>query len=118
MAPPEWKLEPDNKTVTAVFATTPPLTLQFTTAEVEGMLKDLGKARANMEPEVPDSYEIVEDEEPINDPLWETTPGQSGQSALLHVCDPRFGWLHYEIPRDEARRLGGFLRGIARFDKG
>ncbi len=110
MAAPEWKLESDNKTVTAVFATTPPLTLKFTTAEIEGILKDLGEIRADMEPEVPDSYEMAEGEEPIEDPVWETTPDQSGQNALLHLCDPRFGWLHYAIPQEEARKLAGFLQ--------
>ena len=29
MAGPEWKLEDDNKTVTAVFATNPPVTLKW-----------------------------------------------------------------------------------------
>lgn len=110
MAAPEWKLEADNKTVTAVFATDPPVTLKFSTAEIEGILKELGEIRADMEPEVPDSFEMAKDEEPISDPIWDTAPDESNENALLHICDPRFGWLHYAIPTAEAKKLGGFLQ--------
>jgi len=110
MAAPEWKLEADNKTVTAVFATEPPVTLKFSTAEIEGILKDLGEIRWDMEPEVPDTFVMEEDEEPVPDPVWETAADKSNENALLHICDPRFGWLHYAIPREEAQKLGGFLQ--------
>lgn len=110
MAVPAWKLEADNKTVTAMFANDPTLTAKFTTAEIDRILKELGEIRAEMEPLVPDTFEMAEDEEPVIDPIWETSTDQSNKAVLLHLCDPRFGWLHYALPREEAKKLGGFLQ--------
>ena len=74
------------------------------------MLKELGELRWDMDPEVPDSYELAKDEEPVADPVWETAPDASNENALLHICDPRFGWLHYALPKEEAQKLAGFLK--------
>jgi hypothetical protein len=30
------------------------------------------------------------------------------ENSLLHIRDARFGWLHYAIPRAEARKLAEF----------
>jgi hypothetical protein len=43
--------------------------------------------------------------------IWrqpETKPENSG--SILHICDPRYGWLHYLIPREEALKLVEFLQ--------
>lgn len=65
MAGSDWKLEDDNGTVTATFATNPSVTLKLCTADLENMLKDLGAFRWEMQPEAPES-------EPVLDPAWET----------------------------------------------
>jgi len=31
-------------------------------------------------------------------------------NTLLHLRDPRFGWLHYMVPREEARKLARVLQ--------
>jgi hypothetical protein len=110
MAGPEWKLESGNGTVTATFASNPPVTLKLSTADIETMLKDLGALRWEMQPEVPDVLATNADEEPVLDPAWDTAPDESMENAVLHIRDPRFGWLHYAIPREEARKLAGFLQ--------
>jgi hypothetical protein len=110
MAVPEWKLDTDNRTVTATFPTNPPVTLTLSATDVETILKDLGSLRWDMQPEVPDAVTTDAKEDPVLDPAWETAPDESGENALLHIRDPRFGWLHYAIPRDEAAKLAGFLQ--------
>ena len=109
MAAQDWILEDDNRTVSATFPTNPPVTLKLSTADIEQMLKDLGALRWEMQPEVPEIITSDKEEEPVADPAWETAPDESMENALLHIRDPRFGWLHYAIPRDEARKLAGFL---------
>jgi hypothetical protein len=111
MAAPEWKLEEDNKTVTATFPTDPPTTMKFTTEEVEKIMKDLAELRWDMEPEVPDNFEEDEAGDPVEDPIWETAPDEDNRNMLLHICDPRYGWLHYALPNDEAEKLAEYLKG-------
>jgi len=110
MAGPEWKLDSGNKTVTATFPTNPPTTLTLSTTDVDAVLKNLGSLRGDMQPEVPDEASPDQGEEPIADPAWEVLPPESGDGAILGLRDPRFGWLHYAIPKEEAQKMGGFLQ--------
>jgi hypothetical protein len=111
MAAANWTLSDDRRTATVAFPTSPPVTLNVSAGLIEDMVKDLGELRSEMEPEVPDTF--TADEEPVADPVWEIAADQSGGDAvLLHIRDPRFGWLHYAIPREEARKLAGYLQEL------
>lgn len=111
MAIPAWKLNADNKTVTAMFANDPSLTMKFTTAEIDRIIKELGDIRWDMEPSTPETPQMIkEEEEPVLDPIWEMDADPANEGVLLRLCDPRFGWLIYAIPREEARKLGGLLQ--------
>jgi hypothetical protein len=45
----------------------------------------------------------------VLDPRWYSEPDALLGESLLHIRDPRFGWLHYALPRESARALGILL---------
>ena len=110
MAGADWKLEDDYKTVTLTLRTVPSTVLKFDVAGVEEILKNLGDFRAHMPPEIPKAFSLGQKVESVMDPNWVTEPEAMVGNSLLHLRDPRFGWLHYTIPREEARKLAEILQ--------
>lgn len=110
---PVWTLEDDRKHVTVTFPTDPPVQLRLDVGAVEDMLRNLGEFRGGMLPEVPREYAFGQKVLAVPDPIWRTQPDAMLGNSLLHVRDPRFGWLHYLIPKLEALKLATFLKGQA-----
>ena len=109
MSGPNWNLDDDSKTVTVTFPTNPPVALKLDAANVEDLLKNLGDLRALMTPAVASDYAPGQLVGVIPDLKWMTEPEIMMGASLLHFRDPRYGWLHYLIPPEEARKLAGFL---------
>lgn len=107
---PNWNLDGDLKTVTVTFPTDPPVALKLDARRLGELLQNLGEFRAHMKPEVPRDYALGQKVAVIQDPRWETEPDALIGNSLLHIRDPRFGWLHYMIPREQARKLVGILQ--------
>jgi hypothetical protein len=105
-----WKLEDNQRHVTITFPTTPPAALQLDVAGIEDILTHLGDFRSVMWPEVtkipPRRGDVVK---AIPAPIWWTEPTAQGDT-MLHIRDPRYGWLHYMIPREEARKLAAYIQ--------
>lgn len=110
MKGPNWKLNDDLDTVTVTFPTEPPATLKLDAQGVEEILSNLGEFRALMKPEIPRDYALGQKSEAIPDPKWVTEPDALMGNSLLHIRDPRFGWLHYLIPKAAAQKLAEFLQ--------
>lgn len=110
MTGPDWKLEDDLKTVTVTFPTDPPVALVLDTTGVDSILNNLGDFRSHMKPEIQPDFPQGQKVVAIPDPRWVTEPDILMGNSILHIRDPRFGWLHYLIPKDEARKLVGFLQ--------
>jgi hypothetical protein len=85
--------------------TTPPATISFDVGDVEDVISHLGEFRMLMWPGVEKEYKLGQKLAVIPDPFWATEPDVNNQNTLLHIRDPRFGWLHYAIPRGEAQKL-------------
>jgi hypothetical protein len=113
MDAPNWKLDNDDKTISITFSTNPFVQLKLNVGEVEEMLKNLGRFRAMMKPEIATQFPPGQKVEAVSDPSWLTEIDAMAGSTLLHLRDPRYGWLHYLIPADEARKLAGFLQARA-----
>ncbi|RUT32657.1 hypothetical protein EMQ25_05790 [Arsenicitalea aurantiaca] len=109
MSGPEWKLSDDLKTVTITFPTSPPVQFVLDAAAVDDLLRNLGELRAHMTPPVPADYQIGQKVAAIPDPRWYTEPEMLSGDSLIHVRDPRFGWLHYLLPRASAQQLAQYL---------
>ena len=105
-----WRLENDDETVTFTFPSTPPVALGLDAAGVEEMLKTLGTLRAAMRPEISRTFAPGQVVQAVSDPIWYTEPDPMWGSSWLHIRDPQFGWRHYLIPKDEARKLVGYLQ--------
>jgi hypothetical protein len=99
----------DLKSVTLTVPADLSVALRFTVAEVDNLLKNLGGLRALMKPEFPRDYIGGQRVGCIADPIWASESDVFMGNSLLHIRDPRYGWLHYMLPKNEARKLGGHL---------
>jgi hypothetical protein len=104
MSGPNWKLE-DSQTLTITFPSPPPVAIQWKAPMVDEHLQTLGKLRAGMRPEIPKTFAPGQLVGAVSDPAWVTEPDAMLGRTLLHIRDPRFGWLHYLIPKEKARKL-------------
>ncbi len=109
MRAPDWKLDDDLKTVTLTFDTEPRVSLKLGVDAVEDILANLGEFRGGMSPEVKRDWAGGQKVRAVPDPRWYTEPDLMRGDSLLHIRDPRFGWLSYLLPREEARKLGQYL---------
>ena len=108
-----WTLEEDRQTITVTFPTDPVVQLKLTTARVDALFKILGLLREHMVPAIQGQFAMGQKVEAILDPVWATEPDALAGDSLLHIRDPRYGWLHYLIPSVEAHKLGDLLRAQA-----
>jgi hypothetical protein len=79
------------------------------TAGVEKIINSLGELRAAMTPEVPHDCPTGQMVRALFDPRWSTELEMMQGNSVLHLRDHRYGWLHYMIPKPEAKKLAGFL---------
>jgi hypothetical protein len=114
MAGPNWKLEDDHRSVRVTFPTDPPVVLRFGIAGIEEILKNLGAYREVMKPEVPRKFATGQNVQAVPNPIWKIETDPERGDSVLHIRDPRYGWLHYVLPRAEASKLGGFLTSAVR----
>jgi hypothetical protein len=99
----------DDATVTVTFPTTPPVALVLRTEDIDSMLENLGKFRGAMEPPVPLNYVQTPTVQAVPDPAWHSYPEAMVGNSVIAVRDPRFGWLHYMLARENAKILGELL---------
>jgi hypothetical protein len=110
MTGPNWKLEDDQTTLTITFPSIPPVALVWTASAVDEHFEKLGELRATMTPEIPKTWALGQTFLAVPDPAWMTEPDALIGNSILHIRDPRFGWLHYMIPREGARQLARYLQ--------
>jgi hypothetical protein len=113
MSGPNWKLEDNYKILTLSFPSTPPVSLKMDVRGIEDFLKYLGEFRYAMKPEIPKTFARGQKVSAIPDPAWVTEPDAMRGDSILHIRDPRYGWLHYVLPRKEAKKLAGLLQNQA-----
>jgi hypothetical protein len=106
---PRWELSEDLKTVTVSFPTSPPTALKLDAAAVENMLVGVGELRAHMLPVPSAGHALGQAVKAVTDPRWASEFDLMLGGSLLHLRDPRFGWLHFLLPKPEARKLGTVL---------
>jgi hypothetical protein len=108
-----WNLDESGQSVTIAFATTPPMALKLSTAEVENVLKNLGEFRSAMKPLVAARFQQTRKVAAVINPTWAIESEMLLGNALLHLRDTRFGWLHFNLPREKARKIGEHLIRLA-----
>ncbi len=110
--PPSWEVSADHRSVALTLPGNPPAKLMLDAAGVEDLLAALGQIRLGLSPEVPRG---LVDGQTINvfpNPFWIMAPARTAGDAMLHLRDPRYGWLHYQIPKSESSKLLQFLQTL------
>jgi hypothetical protein len=110
-----WQLDKDGRAVTLTLPTDPPIALRLDSAQIDDMLRNLGDFRASMQPSHAQEWRTGQRVVAEPDPCWQSEPELMMGNSLLHLRDPRFGWLHYLFPREAARELGHSL--VAQADR-
>ena len=108
-----WNLEGDRNSVTLSLPTVPPLAVKLSTEAVDDVLRNLGDFRAKMRPPPVSVWAPGQTFHAIANPRWMTEPEAMMGNSVLHIRDPRYGWLHYVLPRKGARKLAGLLAAQA-----
>ncbi|MDB5822246.1 MAG: hypothetical protein JWR21_950 [Herminiimonas sp.] len=111
----QWLLDKDGQAVTLTLPTDPPVALRLNSAQIDDMLRNLGDFRASMAPPHEKTWQPGRRVVAEPDPCWLTEPEIMPGNSVLHLRDPRYGWLHYLLPRDAARELGNSL--VAQADR-
>ena len=105
-----WHLNTDEGTVTITFPTVPPVSLVLKTPDVEELLKNLGEFRGRMSPPVALEYDVAAPTvQAIPAPAWYSFPETMLGQSVIAMRDPRFGWLHYLLPKEHAKKLAAIL---------
>lgn len=84
--------------------------LRLDAAGLDQIIEALGKARLALEPPLRPDLEFGVKVYPVIDPPWCSQSDALSGHSQLHLCDPRFGWLHYLLHPEEAKRLSDALR--------
>jgi hypothetical protein len=86
-------------------------------AEVDLLINLLGNHRTRMREAVAERLPAQTGPtalyESVVDPILRVEPEVVLGGVLLHVRDPRFGWLHYVLERSRAAELAGALQKSA-----
>jgi hypothetical protein len=109
-----WHFNQDEGTVTVTFPTVPPVALVLHTKDVEELLKHLGNFRGQMSPPVALEYDVSSPTvQAIPGPAWYSFAESMLGQSVLAMRDPRFGWLHYLLPKEHAKKLATILNSQA-----
>ncbi|MDQ0559955.1 hypothetical protein QO004_001737 [Rhizobium mesoamericanum] len=106
---PRWELDDELKTLSITFPTDPPVAFMLDAEAVSKLIDRVGQIRAEMLPSYQESWKGGQMVNAVLDPHWYSEPDALLGESLLHIRDPRFGWLHYALPRESARALGTLL---------
>src|SRR3954452_1828683 len=99
MSDPHWKLEDNYRLLTLSFPSTPPIAMKMDVRAIEEFLKNLGELRYAMRPEIPKTFARGQQVSAVPDPAWVTEPDVMQGNSIIHIRDPRYGWLHYVFPK-------------------
>jgi hypothetical protein len=78
--------------------------------EIDNHLRQLGELRARMNPQHSSSFDGSEKISTVFNPSLICEAERILAHRVLRIRDPRYGWLHYTIPRDIAEKLAEALR--------
>lgn len=107
---PAARLDPEARVMTLSLDGKPGDDVRLTAEQADRLVRTIGDARAKMQPPPQQNWAFGQTVSAIYDPRWTTEPDRSDGNTLLHIRDPRFGWLHYTVPRTTAQQLGTLLK--------
>lgn len=105
MSEPNLRLEDDLQTVTVTFPSDPPVVLKLSTDDVDSLLHALGGLRVEMQPAPPVEFPRGQQFVAAPYPAWATEIDALHGNSVLRLRDPRFGWLHYMLSKEQAGKM-------------
>lgn len=104
-------LEPDMQRVRFRINEYPSVDCRFDAAGVDALIARLGKVRAQMEP----GHNATKTPRPPRGAEYIAVEGNgvaithNGAETILHLNDPRFGWLHFVMSKGKAGSVASYL---------
>jgi hypothetical protein len=95
-----WKSAAKSDTVTVTFQADPPIKVDLNVDEVDDIIRNLGEMRALMQPEHSMDLHDAADSQVVFNPRLACEHEPALAHSILRICDPRYGWLRYVVPRD------------------
>jgi hypothetical protein len=89
------------------------MTYSVSLDDLERMIAVYGTARAELLPAVIAQWAPGQMVTAHRDPSWSIERDQLAGDPLLHIRHEGFGWLHFIMNRDDARRIGQSLIAFA-----
>jgi hypothetical protein len=105
-----WKSAGTFDTVSMTFQADPPVKVELDAEEVDDVLTHLGELRAMMRPEHPGDLNEGPQRSTVLNPQWVCEPASWPANSVLHIRDPRYGWLDYVFTADVADELAAALK--------
>jgi hypothetical protein len=106
-----WKSAGNIDTVSITVQADPPVRVDLDAVEIDDVIKNLGEMRVMMRPEHPVYFDSVQAAYTIFNPHWACEYDPALAHTVLHIRDPRYGWLHYVMPIDARMELASALTG-------
>ena len=110
MAGTEWKVDKHLNTMTITFSTSPRVVIRWTADQVDDHLRKLGELRTKMKPPHPRNFALGQVVRGIANATWATETDTMLGNSILHIRDPRYGWLHFLFSKEDARELATLLQ--------
>lgn len=110
MAGTEWKVDKHLNTMTITFSTSPRVVIRWTADQVDDHLRKLGELRTKMKPPHPRNFALGQVVRGIANAPWATETDTMLGNSILHIRDPRYGWLHFLFSKEDARKLATLLQ--------
>jgi hypothetical protein len=109
MADATWTPNPDG-TGTLTLPLEPPISLVIKPAELLRLIKSLGELALTVKPTIPDDWQAGQKVLFCTDPTWHAATDVMTGNGVLHLKDPRFGWLHYSFPQESVKKIAGHMQ--------
>ena len=106
----EWKVDNHLNTMTITFPTSPNVAIRWTADQVDEHLRKLGELRSKMKPPHPRNFALGQVFRGIANASWATETDTMLGNSILHIRDPRYGWLYFLFSKEDARKLATLLQ--------
>ena len=84
--------------------------IRWTADQVDDHLRKLGELRTKMKPPHPRNFALGHVVRGIANAPWATETDTMLGNSILHIRDPRYGWLHFLFSKEDARKLATLLQ--------
>lgn len=108
---------PDRTTVRIALPGEQPMALEVDATGLDALMRGLAEIRAEMQPGVPAQWPAGQVAAGTRSPAFLCEAEALHGGCLLHLRHPGYGWLHFALPIEVARRIGTFFLRQAKTER-